>query len=107
MWWHSETSSSCLFNKLAELALAITNFSHKCKAHFLVPQMYECAFIMCFSVGNNLNCSTTHKHDKAMFFMSPQKVTHTHVSKSEWTVKQEVEASFKVLAWKQISFANI
>ena len=34
-----------LFNKLAELAQAISNFSHKHKSHFLVPQMYGCAFI--------------------------------------------------------------
>ena len=45
MWWHFETSSSRLFNKLAELAGAIINFSHKHKWHFLVPQMYGCAFI--------------------------------------------------------------
>ena len=42
---HFETSSSRLFNKLAELALAIINLSHKHKSHFLVPQMYGCAFI--------------------------------------------------------------
>ena len=45
MWWHFKTSSSRLFNKLAELALAISNFSHKHKSHFLVPQLYGCAFI--------------------------------------------------------------
>ena len=42
---HFETSSSHLFNKLSELALAISNFSHKHKSHFLVPQMYGCAVI--------------------------------------------------------------
>ena len=42
---HFETSSSRLFNKLAELALAISKFSHKVKSHFLVPQMYICPFI--------------------------------------------------------------
>ena len=42
---HFETSSLRLFNKLAELALAIINFSHKHKLHFLIPQMYGCAFI--------------------------------------------------------------
>ena len=42
---HFETSSSRLFNKLAELALAIRKFSHKVKSHFLVPQMYICPFI--------------------------------------------------------------
>ena len=41
-----ELSSSRLFNKLAELTLAIINFSHKHKSHFLVPQMYGCAFIV-------------------------------------------------------------
>ena len=45
MWRHFEISSSRLFNKLAELALAISNFSHKHKSLFLVPQMYGCAFI--------------------------------------------------------------
>ena len=42
---HFETSSSRLFNKLAELALAISKFSHKVKSHYLVPQMYICPFI--------------------------------------------------------------
>ena len=42
---HFETSSSCLFNKLADLALATSNFSHKHKSHFLVPQMYGRALI--------------------------------------------------------------
>ena len=32
---HFETSSSRLFNKLVELALAISNFSHNHKSHFL------------------------------------------------------------------------
>ena len=45
MWRHFETSSSRLFNKLAEFALATSNFSRKHKSHFLVPQMYGCAFI--------------------------------------------------------------
>ena len=41
-----------------------------------------------------------------MFFMSPQEVSHIHVSKSEWTLKQKVGASFKMSAWKQISIAS-
>ena len=41
---HFETSLSRLFNKLAELALAIVNLSHKRKSHFIVPQMYGYAF---------------------------------------------------------------
>ena len=45
MWQHLETSSSRLFNKYTELALATSNFSHKHKSHFLIPQMYGCAFI--------------------------------------------------------------
>ena len=34
------------------------------------------------SVENNSNCCTIHKHNKAMFFMSPREVNYTHVSKS-------------------------
>ena len=45
MWRHFETSSSRLFNKVAQLALAIINFSYKHKSHFVVPQIYGCAFI--------------------------------------------------------------
>ena len=46
---HFETSSPRLLNKVAELALAISNFSHKRKSHFLVPQMYGCAFIAIYN----------------------------------------------------------
>ena len=52
------------------------------------------------SVGNNSNCSTIHKHNKAMFFMSSSGVSYTHVSKSKWTFKQKIRTSFKVSAWK-------
>ena len=45
MWQRFETSLSRLFNKPAKIALAIINFSHKLKSHFLVLQMYGCAFI--------------------------------------------------------------
>ena len=34
-----------LSNKIAKLALAISNVSHKHKSHFLVPQICGCAFI--------------------------------------------------------------
>ena len=34
------------------------------------------------SVGNNLNYCTMHKHNKAMFFMSPREVSYTHIFKS-------------------------
>ena len=43
MWWRFEASSWRLFNKLDELALVVSNFSHKHKSHLLAPQMY--AFI--------------------------------------------------------------
>ena len=52
------------------------------------------------SVGNNSNCSTIDKHNKAMFFMSSSGVSYTHVSKSKWTFKQKIRTSFKVSAWK-------
>ena len=34
-------------------------------------------------VGNISNCSTIHKHNKAVFFVFPQEVSHARVSKSE------------------------
>ena len=34
-----EKSTLCIFNKLAELDLAISSFPHKHKSHFLVSQM--------------------------------------------------------------------
>ena len=52
------------------------------------------------SLGNNSNCCTIHKHNNAMFFISLWEICYTHVSKSEWTFKQKIEASFKVSAWK-------
>ena len=48
------------------------------------------------SAGNNSNCSIILKQNKAMLFMSPREVSHTHVSKSEQTLKQKVGASFTV-----------
>ena len=48
------------------------------------------------SAGNNPNCSIILKQNKAMLFMSPREVSHTHVSKSELTLKQKVGASFTV-----------
>ena len=52
------------------------------------------------SLGNNSNCCTIHKHNNAMFFISLWEISYTHVSKSERTFKQKIEASFKVSAWK-------
>ena len=40
------------------------------------------------SVRNNSNCRIIHKHNKAMFFMSPQEVSYTNVSKSVGTLKR-------------------
>ena len=48
-----------------------------------------------------------YKHNKAIFFMSPWELSHIYVSKLEWTLKQEVRATFKESAWKQIFIANI
>ena len=50
------------------------------------------------SMGNNSNCCTVHKRNKAMFFMSPQEVSYTHVYKSERTSKEKIGVSFKVSA---------
>ena len=55
-------------------------------------------------VRNNSNCCNIHKHNKAMFFMSPREVSYTHVSKSERTFKKKIRASFKVLACSKCSY---
>ena len=56
---HVTSSSSRLFNKLSKLALAISNFLHKHKLHFFVPQIYGCAFI---AINQSIVNDENYKH---------------------------------------------
>ena len=64
MWRHFETSSSRLFNKLAGLALAISNFSHKHKSHFLITVECNLAITDLLDVVFDLKSGTYYPYRK-------------------------------------------